>query len=430
MRNLRRLLLSLVLATPCMAQVQPEFFDLLVDKPFGPESSSPITIPFSSLRLLGRGVAWSQLCRTPSACDWPRLDQWLAAAKRNGVSEVLYTNMKTPPWASSNPTGRCWWHPKGECFPPRDITPDGGGSDSLFKEFIQALVDHNRKLDPHTYAKIKFWGIWNEPNVGVFWKGTQPQLVRIGKDAYSIIKAADPGALIVSPEAASTSGQHALNVAGDWLDRYLAAGGGAYFDVIGFHAGCNTLGEGDHPAAECVIPIIRHIKENVAKYPEAAGKPLWMTEGNWGSSADFKQPSDAGAFLVRYYTLLASQDVRRVYWFEWDGDPNGCCGALWSRQTGELPGAKAYKGVYKWLVGRTVSNCSAQGHIWSCDLTGPGYKAKMVWDDEYEKTASYDPSGFGSSRDISDVVTRLDPKAHAITVGNMPVLLEPSGKTR
>lgn len=427
MRNVCRLLLLFTLATPCTAQVRPEFFDLLVNKPFGPEASTPITIPFNSMRLLGRGVAWSQLCRTQSSCNWPTLDKWLAAAKKSGVSEVLYTNMKTPAWASSDPNGTCWNGPKGECYPPRDVAADGSGSDAAFKEFMLGMVNHNRRLDPNSFAKIKFWGIWNEPNVGIFWKGTDAQMVRLAKDAYSIIKAADPDALMLSPEPASTMSHNALNVAGDWLDHYLAAGGGPYIDVIGFHAGCNTEGKGDHPQAECVIPIVNHLKENLVKHPEVAGKPMWMTEGNWGSSADFNQPSDAGAFLVRYYTLMAWLDVRRIYWFEWDGDPHGCCGAMWSREAGELPAAKAYKEMYKWLVGRSVTYCSSQKHVWSCDLTAPGYKAKMVWDDEYEKTATYDPKGFGSSRDISDAVTPIDAKTRTITVGNMPLLLETAG---
>jgi Glycosyl hydrolase catalytic core len=426
MRNLSRLLLVLALAMPCMAQVQPTFFNMLLNDP----DLFP-GIPVASIRLLGRGVAWGQLCPTPSIsnCQWQRLDRWLAGARKGGVTEVLYTNMKTPLWISSDPSGKCWAGPVGVCYPPRDLTSDGGGSNATYKQFIQALVDHNRQLDSNKYAKIKFWGIWNEPGAKIFWAGTNAQMVRMAKDAYAIIKAADPSALVLSPEAASSSKHNAQNAAATWLDSYFSAGGGPYADVIAFHIAPNSMGTGDHPVVEDLIRQVTPVKNTQAKHPELAGKPVWVTEGSWGDSGEANwDDMEAAAFVVRYYSLLAWEGIQRVYWFVWDGDPHACCGTLWTRQTGELPAAKAYQQTYKWLVGRTVSNCSAQGHIWSCDLIGPNFKGKMVWDDEFKKTAAYDAAGFASVRDISDAVTPLDPKAHKITVANMPVLLEPASR--
>lgn len=437
MRNLSRLVLMLTLAMPCMAQVQATFFDMLVNKPFGPDASR-VTVPIASIRLLGRTTAWAQLCPASSNCDWQHLDKWLAAAKSMGISEVLYTNMKTPQWISANPDAFCFGtkavarrksygltsEKDGSCAPPRDVAPDGSGSDSAWKGFIQGLVDHNRRLDSGRYAKIKFWGIWNEPNTRLFWQGTDAQLVRMAKDAYTIIKAADPSALVLSPEPASTMKN--LDTAGDWLDHYLAAGGGAYADVFGFHAGCNTRpGIGEHPAPECLVKIVSNIKEKLARYPEASGKPLWMTEGDWGTPSEesWKDLNEPAGFVVRYHTLLAWQGIQRVYWFTWEL-------TMWTREDGELPAARAYKEMRNWLLGRTVSDCSTHAHVWSCDLRGPGYEGKIVWDEEYEKTASYDARGFTSDRDIFGSVTPVDPKAHAITVGNQPVLLETSSSRR
>jgi hypothetical protein len=424
-RNFSRVLLILLLAISCKAQVEATFFGMCVNK----IDSFPLTVPIGSLRLWDTGTNWLQLCPTSdySRCDWRHLEKWLAVAKSNGISEVMYTFGKTPAWISSNPQNSCGGRFPGACFPPRDVASDGGGSDAAFKGFVRAIVEHNQRLDPKRYAKIKYWGMWNEPGAKNFWQGTDAQMVRMVKDAYPIIKAADVGALVLSPEPAANS-KKGLNAAGDWLDHYFSAGGSAYADVIAFHGAANAVGPGDHPVVEDIIKLVNNVKEKVARHPELAGKPLWLTEGQWGhtNEANWTGFDQAAGFVVRWYTLLASLGVRRVYWYMYDGNP----GAMWTRESGELPTAVAFKEAHKWLLGRTVSPCSAQGHVWSCDLTGPGYKGKIVWYDQYEKTASYDATGFAGYRDISGGANRVEPKAHTITLGNRPVLLETVGSSQ
>jgi endo-1,4-beta-mannosidase len=194
--------------------VQDTFFGTEVNKGTTPV----ITIPVKSMRIWDDHTNWFQVCLTSNSdCNWDRLDRWLAFAKRNGISDVLYTIARTPVWASSDPNARFC----PICDPPRDLTPDGSGSDALFKGFIHAIVDHNRRLDRSTHATIRYWGMWNEADAKNYWKGTPAQLVRMTKDARAIIKEADPDALILTPEVASNE---RFRKGGDWLDQYLAAG--------------------------------------------------------------------------------------------------------------------------------------------------------------------------------------------------------------
>jgi len=67
-----------------VAQVQPDFFGMHVNKLW----SMPIEVPIGSMRLWDTATNWFQLCpsRDYSQCDWRRLDDWLAAAKKNAVS--------------------------------------------------------------------------------------------------------------------------------------------------------------------------------------------------------------------------------------------------------------------------------------------------------------------------------------------------------
>jgi hypothetical protein len=220
------------------------------------------------------------------------------------------------------------------------------------------------------------------------------------------------------------------------LNDYLAKGGGKYADVIAFHIYANRVGE--HPVPEDVVRIVEQIKALLARHPEVAGKPLWITEGSWGQSEDTHWNSDkdkddqASAFLMRFFVLAASESIERTYWYGWDVPT----GTLWANGH-ELPAASAFKEVHNWLVGRSVSRCAAKSHVWSCDLAATGYRGRIVWDDEYQRTSSYDASGFALYRSASGEQRTIDPKVPMLTVGNSPVLLEerqaaapqrPSGK--
>jgi hypothetical protein len=377
-----------------------------------------ITIPIKSVRIWDLGTNWFQLCPTSNyaECNWDRLDRGLAIAKRSGVSDALYTIARTPLWASSNPNAK--FCPM--CAPPRDLTEDGGGSDEAFKGFIRAIVDHNRRLDRSTHATIRYWGMWNEADARNYWQGTPAQLVRMTKDARAIIKEADPDALILTPEVASN---WRFRKGGDWLDQYLAAGGGQYVDVIAFHVG------GRRSAVDPdIIDLVNDIKAKVAKHKEVAGKPLWNTEAEFVAldRPDNVRTVDEGAsYIARFYPLVFSLGVQRVYWYQYDGIPPDCCGGMWTREAGELATAKAYRQMHQWLVGRTVSNCNPQGHVWSCDLTAPGYKGKIVWYDDFDSTGTYQASGFVSARDAYGEAVAID-KSGRITVTHRPILLETS----
>jgi polysaccharide biosynthesis protein PslG len=405
-----------------IAQVQPSFFGMHVNK----LSSMPVEVPIGSLRLWDTATNWFQLCPTSdySRCEWRHLDDWLAAAKSNGVSEVVYTFGKTPDWASSNPGGDCWRARPGVCYPPRDLTSDGGGTDEAFRHFVAAIVEHNQSLDSRTYARIKFWGICNEPTAKFFWRGSTAQLVRMAKDASEIIKKADPQALLLTPEPAANAKRNATDSAIDWFNDFLNRGGGQYADVIAFHVYANAVG--DHPVPEDVVRIVQRVKAELARHPAAADKPLWITECSWGKSdeTNWTSADDASAFLIRFLVVAASQGIERIYWYGWDV-PTGTLSA----NGHPLPAASAYKEVRRWILGRSVTNCQSRSHVWSCDVGAPGYRARIVWDEEYRQSVPYDADGFVTYQSATGDKGTIDRKMHMLQVGNSPVLLEQTGAT-
>ena len=240
------------------------------------------------------------------------------------------------------------------------------------------------------------------------------------KDAQEIIKNADPGALVLTPEPASNSKHGNYDIAGDWLNEYLLAGGGRYVDVVAFHIYANNNDR--HPVAEDVVRMVENVKSKIARHPEIRGKPLWMTEGSWGKSdeTNWEDADQAFAFLLRYEVLLASEGIERAYWYSWDA-PTGTLFA----NGNELPQAAAYRTVHDWLVGRRVQKCSSRSHLWSCALEGTNFKGSILWNDEYQKTATVDANGFASFVEAGHERAPIDQKGR-LSIGNKPVLLETS----
>src|SRR6202000_884775 len=123
-------------------------------------------------------------------------------------------------------------------------------------------------------AHIKYWEIWNEPHNAFFWTGTFPQMVRMTKDAASIIKSIDPDALIISPPVG-------LDMNGArWLEGFLAAGGGDAVDIISFHGYIHSGKLGARPSAPVLLERVEIARKLIAKYGQGS-KPLWDTEASW-----------------------------------------------------------------------------------------------------------------------------------------------------
>jgi hypothetical protein len=379
-------------------------------------------VPYGSYRILLNKTAWSLLNPSEGNYDWRVFDWLLATLKAQGVEDVIYSFTRVPSWASSKPDAECekpgWarrggWHPNmaGTCAPPADLNPDGSGTDKHWKDFVSAIVSHAKNSNgPH----IKYWEIWNEPNHPTFWTGTFPQMVRMSRDAATIIKSIDPQALIVSPPVgADESGIH-------WLDGYLSAGGGDSADIMAFHGYLRTGKLREYPSAGLITAVERY-RRTLAQYGQSS-KPLWNTEASWGDAAlkGFEQDQDfQAAFLAQFYLMHWSLGVPRLYWFAWN---DLAVGTLWLPGSGVTKAALAYGEVYKWLVGSTMTRpCTEREGLWVCGLKQPGgQEAEVVWSDEGTRT--YTPrTSLKRMRDLDGNVT---PVAGAIKVSGKPLLLE------
>jgi hypothetical protein len=271
-------------------------------------------------------------------------------------------------------------------------------------------------------GKIKYLEVWNEPNITTEWAGTTAQLVRMTQDAASVAKGIDPKVLIVGPAETGEGG--GLFVKMNWLDGFLAAGGGQYIDVVAFHG--YPYG---HP--EDVIPRIGNTQTVMLNHGQQ-GKPIFDTEGSWGVFSNLTDPDLQAAFTGRYYLVQISKGINRLYWFAWDTTNTGDFYVLGTSNTLNKSGV-AYQQIHQWMVGATPSGpCASSGTVWTCTFTRPnGYQATAVWDTSQTcssgvcTTSTYAvPTGFIQYRDLSGNLTTIT--ASQAPIGLKPILLESS----
>jgi hypothetical protein len=405
------------LTIPALAQNQRHLFDLSANAGVIDREPWPV-VPHSGMRMWDTVTAWSDISPRQGVYDWTTLDLWLAASKANG-NDVLYTFGSVPQWASSRPhDGTCSVLP-GACDPPKDVNPDGSGSDRMWKDYVTALVQHSQNSPT---ARITSWEMWNEPMNPIFWNGTFPQLLRMVRDAYTIIKTADPKAVIISPAFGWESKGCLV-----WMASYFAAGGGQYAEAIAVH-GYVFAPYGKFGTPENIVPYYTQFRSVLEQYGQAS-KPIWDTEANWGFHSGFSDPDQQAAWLARFYTLHASYGIQRLYWFLYNGSRIG----LWERDPNDprKPGklfksGVAFAEVGKWLVGASFTACSNQKTVWTCGLSRSGaYQGQIIWDTSKTcNNGSCNTTGYRVSPKYVKY-RNLDGKQISITNGLVPIGAKP-----
>ncbi|HEY6768127.1 MAG TPA: Ig-like domain-containing protein [Candidatus Sulfotelmatobacter sp.] len=400
---------------PVLPTVPSTLFDMTINKANTPWP----TDTFSGQRLLGTNTLWGNIETNNKGVigyTFTSLDKFVTTAQAHGV-DLIYTFLGVPSWDSSNSSDASCISWAGSCDPPNDLNSDGTGSNAHWIAFVTNITNH-------VGTKIRYWEIWNEPNVNGYANSktwTAAQWVRMAKDARQIILANNPNAVIVSPGIAAGA---------SWLTNFLAAGGGSYVDIIGFHGYANP--------PETVISLVTPVRAAMA----TAGLnslPIWDTEAAWGLNTILPDPNMQAGSVARLYLLNAANGVSHLYWYGWDF---GNRGTLWQPTSSTSCGTPnnggyiclagiAYAQVYNWTVGAVLSGCSSSGTVWTCGLARPGgYLAEVMWDSSQtcsngacQTTAFAAPAQFTQYRDLLGNTVTLNGSS-TVPLGAEPIILE------
>ena len=176
-----------------------------------------------------------------------------------------------------------------------------------------AYVGFVRQVAQRYRGRIACLGVWNEPNLRQFWRGTQAQyLSEILVPGLVAIHAEDPDMVTCGPDLSSAGDERNA-----WLAPILAAAG-PQLDVITHHQydGGDTVGG---RAAE-----IEALHEFLVAHGQG-GKPLWITEIGW-SRNDVTEQVQA-TYLTGVMAAMGAHDYwAKTFWYDSHGADFGLVG--------------------------------------------------------------------------------------------------------
>ena len=299
-------------------------------------------IPFGSWRLWDTYVTWSDLEPEEGRWEFLRLDRYVRAANQIGV-DLLLPLANTPRWAASRPDEPSGYRPGNASF-PREM--------AKWRRYVRTVAGRYR-------GKIRYYEIWNEPNIYHHYSGTVEQLVQLACEARQVLREVDPQAILVSPAASSGKRGHV-----EYLNSFLRLGGAACVDVIAHHF---YVPDASMIELKAMVKAVRRVMRDNG----VEAMPLWNTEsGLWLSdksdqkvapylrSGGWKRiDSEAdGARLVLASLLVArSEGVDRFFWYSWDH--RGGLGILDAENGQQKAAADGWRRAYSAMLGATSVLC-------------------------------------------------------------------------
>ena len=244
---------------------------------------------------------WAYVEPVRDRFDWGLYDAIVAEAGERGI-EVFASLAYTPAWATS-------------------------GQEMIgVPDDPEQWADFCFRAARRYQGKIRYWGLWNEPNLDHFWAGTRQQYVdlilRRGADA---IRRGNPQAQVGGPELA-----HLTSGDSDWYEwlRDILEQAGNKLDFVTHHVYDN---DGPKDVTDrlrgstvfgrrpdlwgTVTPTV----EEVLKYTGWWGKPFWLTETGWESErvTEATQAAHYRGFLNEWFTGREDRDwIDKVFFYE------------------------------------------------------------------------------------------------------------------
>ncbi|MBC7326590.1 cellulase family glycosylhydrolase [bacterium] len=284
--------------------------------------------------------SWGVIQPERDKWDFSRYDMAVDTAYENGISLFGLLDYCAT-WASTAPEGaeRPWfWLPRLEDW----------------QKYVKTTV--NRYKD-----KIKYWEIWNEPNIPTFWqpKPNPDEYFSLLQASYTTIKQVDPTAKVIGVCSAGTDF--------DFIEAVLNKGGGKYMDIISVH----PYRWPSTPEETGFLAEMLKLRSTLQRY--GLNIPIWITEVGWPTHDKGVSEDVQARMLVRTYVIaIGSKLVDKVFWYDYrdDGnnpsDPEQNFGII-RRDFTSKKAYNAYKVMTKLLEGKTPEG---KVDLWDDNLWG------------------------------------------------------------
>ena len=230
---------------------------------------------------------WFQMEPAQGQFDWAIPDRFMARADELGLG-VFVTVAYTPAWAVGAPCDDGAEDNLEHCLNAVPADPNS------WTDFVTAVVQRYG-------GTVKHWGMWNEPNLDHFFRGTRDEYVElILKPGYDAVHAACADCSVLGPELANLREVH-------WDSEEGEDFGGLGWAFNGWNHSLARILEdaGDH------IDIITH-----HKYSDPADL-WWFYDGMCAVSAGTYEGPWDGPFNQPW------PELRKMFWYDLAEDPTG-----------------------------------------------------------------------------------------------------------
>ena len=281
---------------------------------------------------------WEQFEPSRGTYDWTVPDRFVARAEDLGLN-VFATVAYTPDWAVSGSCDDSASEASEWC---RNAVP---ASASYWSDFITAAV--GRYGD-----RIKHWGMWNEPNLEHFFRGTSTEYVAtILEPGSAAVHDACGDCFVLGPELAHMRGSDSWNgeegvcafgecIFNGWEVslREVLQESASSIDIVTHHnyEGSSSemweeLTDGEYLAN---VQYMHGVKEITDSY--APGKPVWLTEFGYESTpgGEFSESEAAHELQESFEDLFDVQmgshrsvvnqpwpELEKLFWYDLTDDP-------------------------------------------------------------------------------------------------------------
>ena len=342
------------ISAPAQAQKVTPFFFGMHDMQIA-NGSTP-GVPAGSIRLWDSGTSWREIETSPPdlifgpSYDWSKLDAAVSNATTHGMRPMIVLG-QTPEFYASNTSASGPYGP-GASSMPSDI--------NTWTRYVTAVAGR--------YGSGVDYQIWNEPNVSLYWSGTQQQMATLTATASNAIRAAVPTATIVAPSFPVRLSSQRTWFKSYWQQKVDGRSMASYVDVVSLQLYPATNGTPEDSMA--LLTKARGLLPD-----DARKKPVWSTEINYGlrggPAADPIPSSKQASYVARTLLLNAGSPLSRLYWYGWAQGPVANTHLVQDDRTTLTRAGKTWTRVHDWIIGTSFSSCSsiktgASKGVWTC----------------------------------------------------------------
>ncbi|MDQ7030364.1 MAG: hypothetical protein Q9O62_11585 [Ardenticatenia bacterium] len=275
---------------------------------------------------------WWDVEPQPGQREWSLPDREIAALRAAGLDVTVL--LHAPP---------AWAREPGYRWVPANLDLPWDDPNNAWGRFAHDVARRYR-------GTVRYYEIFNEPDLRAYWDGSPVQYARLLAVAYRAIKAADPEARIIMAGMAYWSNPRFVEEVLQALrDLPGAADEGYFFDVAAWHW---------YSQADQLYDRVRWAQELLARYG-MGDKPIWINETNlplWGDgpgpqapTPGFGTPEEQAAFIVQAFVNAFAAGAERVFVFRLDDGAMDQTFGLMRNDGLPRPAYLAYRTTARWL---------------------------------------------------------------------------------